>query len=210
MSQSLFLKKEYEIHPKTMAIIPHEYGRKNFSKVIEVDESYVVPKKPLEIIKESCYQFGSSYEGRRDGAKRLLSLSHKLPVAIDPYHFIYFFPTHSPSREYCSWISHQHVIQHISTQHKDTEVLFKNRQTVIFPVSNETFTRQLQQTSHLITLFLQRMGHMSQRVFFIHPRMKDNDPYGSIDTLLYEDRRPHRSRRISEEERDYPQDDVDN
>ncbi|CEG29605.1 competence protein ComK [Bacillus sp. B-jedd] len=55
--------EEYEINPCTMFIKPFVYGSKVYSQVYEMDEEFISPFKPLEIIKKSCEYFGSSYEG---------------------------------------------------------------------------------------------------------------------------------------------------
>lgn len=164
------LKEEYELHPNTMAIIPHEYGSKTFSLVMETNDSFIVPKKPLEIIKQSCGYFGSSYTGRKEGTKLLMSITHKAPVAIDPYHFIYFFPTHSPSREQCSWISLLHVLHFTATSHDDTNVKFTNKEVITVPTSVDAFKSQLFRTSFLLVRFLQRMDMPSKKWFFMPPK----------------------------------------
>ena len=47
-------KEEYEISPYTFAVIPVEYGYKTYSKIIEFDEEFLVPQKPLDVVKTSC------------------------------------------------------------------------------------------------------------------------------------------------------------
>ncbi|MET3696328.1 competence protein ComK [Bacillus oleivorans] len=177
MNKSQKLKTEYEIRPDTMAIIPHTYGSKTFSMVKETTDSFIVPKKPLEIIKESCGYFGSSYPGRKEGTKQLMSITHKAPVAIDPYHFIYFFPTHSPSREQCSWISLLHVLHFSETNQNDTDVKFVNNEVVTIPTSIDAFRSQLFRTSFLMVRFIQRMDLPSKKWFMIPPKVENGQAF---------------------------------
>lgn len=74
LNGDVFLKEEYgkgglilelnnyELNFETLLIVPYE---KNKSKVYELDGEFVVNMTPLNIIKNSCLYFGSSYEGRR-------------------------------------------------------------------------------------------------------------------------------------------------
>ena len=88
--------EEYEINPQTMAIFPVEYGSKIYSKILEEDDEVLSPFKPLDIIKKSCQYFGASFDGRREGTRELIGITHKAPIVIDTNTSIYFFPTTSP------------------------------------------------------------------------------------------------------------------
>lgn len=92
----------YYINRGTCAIIPIE---KDVSEVIELDCSYIVNKSSKEIIDDSCRYFGSSYQGRYDGSKKMLNMNYKLPILIEEYNDLIFFPTSSPRFGQCNWIS---------------------------------------------------------------------------------------------------------
>ncbi|WP_343795362.1 competence protein ComK [Bacillus carboniphilus] len=163
------VRNDYEISPNTMAILPHKYGSRVFSSVLEVNDSLIVPKKPFETIEHSCGYYGSSFGGRKEGTRQLMSVTHKAPVAIDPYHFIYFFPTHSPTREQCAWISLLHVLDFSPANQDETKVTFINKQSITLPISIDTFKNQLFRTSFLMVRFMQRMDHRSKKWFFVRP-----------------------------------------
>jgi competence protein ComK len=57
------LVEEYEINPFTMIILPEVYGSRVYSKAIELEEEYLSPFRPIDVVKKSCKYFGSSYEG---------------------------------------------------------------------------------------------------------------------------------------------------
>ncbi|MGD6899303.1 competence protein ComK [Bacillus infantis] len=59
------LVEEYEINPSTMIIMPQIYGKKIYSRIFEVEDEFLSPFKPFDIVKKSCGYFGSSYEGSK-------------------------------------------------------------------------------------------------------------------------------------------------
>ncbi|RDU35513.1 transcriptional regulator [Neobacillus piezotolerans] len=158
--------EEYEINPCTMFIKPFMYGTKVYSQIAEIDDEYLSPFKPIEIIKKSCEYFGSSFEGRKEGTRQLIGITHKVPIVIDPTNFIYFFPTTSPNRPECIWISHEHVLHHTRTSTEDTLVTFRNKLSYPFPISYSSFENQLLRTALLRTKLMQRIEHMERKSFY--------------------------------------------
>ena len=62
------MKNSYEINEGTLAIVPN----KENSKIYEDNDIYSVKQNCYQIMDNSCKYFGSSYEGRSDGAKSIL------------------------------------------------------------------------------------------------------------------------------------------
>ncbi len=98
--------KDYEINKETLAIIPIE---NNKSKIIEINNEFIINKNSTQIIDESCKFFGSSYEGRFNGTKTMIGISHKSPIIIEESRKIIFFPTTSPRLNRCVWISFNNI-----------------------------------------------------------------------------------------------------
>ena len=71
---------KYEVSEGTLAIVPNE--REN-SLVYEDDDRYIIEQSPFEIMENSCRYFGSTYRGRKDGAKDILGAEYKVPIIID-------------------------------------------------------------------------------------------------------------------------------
>ena len=92
----------YEISKQTLAIIALN---EETSKIIEEDKEFIINRSSKKIINDSCKFFGSSYEGRFQGTKTMLGISHKSPIIIEESSEIIFFPTSSPRLDMCSWIS---------------------------------------------------------------------------------------------------------
>lgn len=157
---------EYEINPCTMMITPTSYGSKTYSKIVELQDEFLSPFRPIDIIKKSCQYFGSSYEGRITGTKQLIGIFHKVPITIDPTNSIYFFPTISPTNSQCIWISHEHVASHKRLEQNTTLVTFRNKESYIVPISYSSFENQLLRTALLRTKLMQRIEETERKSLY--------------------------------------------
>lgn len=164
--------EEYEVNPYTMFIKPVVYGSKVYSQIFELEDEFLSPFKPIEIIKKSCEYFSSSFEGRKNGTKQLIGITHKVPIAIDPSNYIYFFPTTSPNRSECIWISHEHVLNFERLAPDQTKVTFQNRKSFAIPISHSSFENQLLRTALLRTKLMQRIGQTERKSFYLLNRSK--------------------------------------
>jgi competence protein ComK len=158
---------EYEINPCTMMISPTPYGSKTYSNIMEIQDDFLSPFRPIDIIKKSCQYFGSSFEGRIAGTKQLIGITHKVPITIDPTNSIYFFPTTSPQNSQCIWLAHEHVISHKRLEANKTLVTFRNKQSCIIPVSYSSFENQLLRTALLRTKLMQRIEESERKSFYL-------------------------------------------
>ena len=102
--------EEYFINKGTCAIVP--LGEE-VSKVLEMDNEFIVNKSVKDIINDSCKFFGSSYQGRFEGSKKILKMSYKLPIVIKEYNGIIFFPTSSPRFGQSTWISLKNISNYV-------------------------------------------------------------------------------------------------
>ncbi|MBU8877403.1 competence protein ComK [Bacillus sp. FJAT-29790] len=160
------LIEEYEINPNTMIIKPVSYGSKIYSQIWELEDEVLSPFKPIEIIKKSCRYFGSSYEGRKEGTRQLTGITHKAPITIDPTNFIYFFPTSSASNAQCIWISLEHILYHRRADAGNTQVIFKNKECHIIPISYNSFNNQLLRTALLKTTLNSRLEESERKALY--------------------------------------------
>lgn len=159
---------EYEINPNTMAVMPLAYGSKIYSQIWELEDEFISPFKPIDIIKKSCTFFGSSYEGRKEGTRQLTGITHKAPITIDPTNFIYFFPTTSASNSKCIWISSEHILSYHRVDRGNTEVKFKNKQSKIIPVSFNSFNNQVLRTALLRTTLISRIEESERKALYFY------------------------------------------
>lgn len=152
---------EYEINSSTMVVMPFVYGSKIYSKIYEYNQESISPFKPLDIIKESCELFGSTFEGRRIATKKLIGATHKVPISISPS--IYLFPTASPENSQCHWIAHDHVLEYKKEGKNSTLVTFRNGQTLTIPISVNSFQNQFMRTVMLKSKLTKRYSETMQK-----------------------------------------------
>lgn len=137
---------KYEISKGTLAILPNE---KNSSVVYEDDERYIVKETPFKIMEESCKYFGSTYEGRRDGAKEMLGAEYKVPIVVEDSNNLIIFPTTSPLSEDCVWISLKRVEKIEKIDSNNTKIIFDNKTEIIVDSSYRSIENQLSRASRL-------------------------------------------------------------
>ena len=137
---------KYEISKGTLAIIPNE---KDTSLVYEDDERYIIHEKPFNIMDDSCRYFGSSYEGRKEGAKSILGAEYKVPIVVEDSSNLIIFPTTSPYADDCFWISLKRVRNIYKIDANNSKVVFDNNQEIIVPCSFRSLENQLSRASRL-------------------------------------------------------------
>ena len=145
----------YEINFDTQLIIPN--GSKS-SKIIEVDCEYVVDSNIQSIMEHSCEYFGSSIEGRREGTKKLIGVTHKAPIIIEESRKIIFFPTKSPENDDCIWINLSSIDKYYKIDNKTSEILFKNGKKVKFDVSYGSLSNQILRATRLKFILEERIN----------------------------------------------------
>jgi len=130
---------EYEINRKTIAIVPVST---NVSRIIEESETFLVKKRPTEIIDDSCKYFGSSYLGRHEGTKKLIGINYKSPIIIEETKEIIFFPTSSPRFDDCHWLSLDKIVDHFKS-HKGSTIKFINGEELEIDISSMSLENQI-------------------------------------------------------------------
>jgi competence protein ComK len=142
----------YYINRGTCAIIPID---KNVSEVIELDCSYVVNKASKEIIDDSCRYFGSSYQGRYDGSKKILNMNYKLPIMIEEFNNLIFFPTSSPRFGQCIWISLNNI-KNYTKYESGSKIIFNSDKDLILNNSYYSLENQIFRAAMLDSLVRRR------------------------------------------------------
>lgn len=137
---------KYEISKGTLAILPNE---KNSSLVYEDDERYIIKETPFKIMEDSCKYFGSTYEGRKDGAREMLGAEYKVPIVIEDSSNLIVFPTTSPLSDDCVWISLKRVDKIVKIDANNTKIIFDNKTEIVVDSSYRTIENQLSRASRL-------------------------------------------------------------
>ncbi len=136
----------YEISRGTLAIVPNEG---NSSMIYEDETQYIVPEKPFKIMEDSCKYFGSTYEGRKNGARDILGAEYKVPIVVEDENNLIVFPTTSPLAEDCVWISLKRVKNIEKNDFNTTKVIFDNNTEIVVDCSYRTMENQLSRASRL-------------------------------------------------------------
>ena len=137
---------KYEISKGTLAVVPNE---KNSSLIYEDEERYIVNQTPFSIMEDSCKYFGSTYEGRKNGAKDILGVEYKVPIVVEDSSNLIIFPTTSPSAEDCAWISLKHVSKILKIDSNNTKIIFNNGTEIIVNCSFRSIENQISRASRL-------------------------------------------------------------
>ncbi|HDR7654867.1 MULTISPECIES: competence protein ComK [Bacillus] len=149
--------ENYVVNKNTMALLPVILSEKKIvTRVVEMEDSFFVFQKPLDIIERSCRKHGSSFLGRKEGTKELTHITHKAPIAISPADQLYFFPTYSYSRKECSWLSQFYIESNKELKDGNVIVRFINGFAVKLEISKSSFENQQNRTAKLRTEYEDR------------------------------------------------------
>lgn len=120
----------YMINQKTIAILPADGSDGSLeSIVLEEDRQIRCKKRPLEIVRESCVYFGSTYNGRKKSA-RSMGFKSMPPVCISSDLGIFLIALMSETHRGCTWIAHTHVINWTEADKQTALIEFSNQQVL--------------------------------------------------------------------------------
>ena len=148
---------DYQITSRTMALL--SVAHMEYSTIVlEVDRQLFVRLTPIQIIKASCLDGGSTYDGRRSAVTHHTGSKQKVPIPIIPHDDIYAFPTHSPTAFGCNWLFFNHV-KYISTftppgeTSRQSSITFHNGQSITLNESHYVLNKQMERTAMCILCF---------------------------------------------------------
>ncbi|MFB6466935.1 competence protein ComK [Cytobacillus sp. Hz8] len=128
--------KNYIIGHKSEMIVPefNEIG-KLCAKIIEGNNIYLVEQSPKAIIEKSLLCYGSDFQGSVKSSKSILGNVCMPPIAICPALDLYWFPSASPYRNDCVWISLAHFQDVKKVNDQKSKVIFKNGFSLCLDIS---------------------------------------------------------------------------
>ena len=108
----LFVQKatrlsSYTITANTEAIFDYDYKGQSCSIIFENHYVFLIKKKPLQLIRESCRHYGWSYRERIHQTRQYFKNSHKLPILITSTSRkpCILFPLYSPIALNNAWLN---------------------------------------------------------------------------------------------------------
>lgn len=148
MEDKYVIVDKWGINYHTCAVLPYRLDNGViYSKIYEQDNVFICKLSPLMVVQNTCSYLGSSYDGRREGTRRLMTYHHKLPIVIDQYNSVYFFPTHSPRNPNCAWISLHHILDIKKIEASKVRIIFQNSQMIELGISIYTLKNQILRTN---------------------------------------------------------------
>ena len=108
--------------------------------------------KPMELLEEWANTFGLGILGSQTAFQNRLAIRQKIPILIDPYRQIYFFPTITPSSTDCLWINAAHI-RSIKSAGLDSEIRFNDSTSLRINIGRRSLMKQwkrCQAMEHLI------------------------------------------------------------
>lgn len=151
----------YEINPETLAILPISETK---SKVVELNNEYLVDFSPYEIMEHSCNYFGSSLQGRFEGSKNMLGSIYKAPILVEDSRNLIFFPTMSPTLENNSWISLNNIKEYTQEDLK-TYIYFDNNKKIEIDIPYLSVENQVLRASRLNSIYNKRKNYEKSNNF---------------------------------------------
>ena len=144
----------YEINEDTYAVISTNVGK---TTIIEKNYEISVDNDAYKIMDESCKYYGSSYQGRVEGSKKILNCSYKLPILVEESSVLIFFPIKSSLLDDCCWIN-LNSIKSIEKVDNKTKIYFKNGKEMIFDISKLSLENQIYRSSKLESIIFKRLN----------------------------------------------------
>ena len=105
-----------------------------------------------------CFLPGSSFEGRKEGTKKLLGITHKSPIIIEESRKIIFFPTSSPENKDCMWINLEKIDKYYKLDKRLCAIQFKNGDVMQFDISYGSLSNQILRATRLKYILEERIN----------------------------------------------------
>ena len=104
------------------------------TKIITIDQEFIIDVDSKKIIDNSCRFFGSSLTERVNMTKRLININSKSPIIIEESRNIIFFPLKSIREKSNIRISYNNLEKYVKSDDK-TVFHFKNNKQVVIDFS---------------------------------------------------------------------------
>ncbi len=121
----------YEIDLSTLMLIGIDDSH---TKVVTLDNEFVVELSCKQIVDDSCRIFGSSLTERIKATNRLVKMASKTPIIIEESRNIIFFPLKSTREKNNIWVSFNHLDKYFKDDN-NTVFKFKNGKSVAIKFS---------------------------------------------------------------------------
>jgi competence protein ComK len=144
------LLNNYTINQETVLLTGeyNEYG-KLCTRVIEGERTFLVDKRPIEVINKTMLGLGSNFHAGRKSAREVLGDINMCPIKINCNLGIWLFPTRSYNDDFCVWFSLAHVKKTKAIGIRKTEVYLSYNHTFVVNMKESRFNERKQKAKDL-------------------------------------------------------------
>lgn len=128
-------------------LITHNYDLTYQAKIIGQNTITYAKEDPLTVMKVSCLNNFTSYDGQRQAVNHYFGYKQKLPIPL-LLDKIYLFPTKSPSQLDCMWINYN-KLEHLEKKAKGSRLYFTGSIYLDLAESYRTIRTQIQRTQEI-------------------------------------------------------------
>lgn len=155
----------YILSPKTLALLPHynEYGEIE-TIVVEDKETFKVPKKQLDVLKQGARYYGTTLETTKIVMKDVFGNTNMAPIIMYAPQPLVFFPAKRLKDDLCSWFSALGVMNAFPLANRFCEVLLMNGDVVELDISLEAFRKRLKVADAFIGYAFVRYQQIQQNL----------------------------------------------
>lgn len=118
--------KNYVINQRTI-LLTGEYALDGrlCTRIVEGYRTFLVDKRPSEVLDATLKSVGFDLRGAREGAKYHLNGESMCPIMVNPVLGICLFPINSPYKYDCMWFNPEHI-EKTASEGRKTVVHFSN------------------------------------------------------------------------------------
>lgn len=139
------MKDNYEISENTLAVVGLKNGK---TRIIEYNLDRLYDLNSYSIMDYGCNYFGSSYNGRAEGTKKIMGYSYKVPIIVEETSDLIFFPTTSPTFNNCIWFNLAGVLD-IQEKFNVCIVTLINKKRIVVQASKSSLENQILRATRL-------------------------------------------------------------
>ncbi|WP_026581196.1 competence protein ComK [Bacillus sp. J33] len=129
------IKEKFVITRNTMAVLPEVPTIGNYSKIIEVGQSFCIESSPYDVLNESLLHYCSDLKGSIQGTKAILGTVRNPPIRMNADPDMYWLPHKPPYQPDCVWIALHHIEALNYLSYSETRVIFTNEQSIDLDIS---------------------------------------------------------------------------
>lgn len=158
---------DYVIVRETIMIVPeYDCSGNLYSRVVEGNDSFIVKKKPWDLVNDSLKTYCSDLPGAIKGSKSIIGNCHMPPIRINGMPDMYWFPHTSPNDNDCVWLALHHILTPIPISKKRTKVITTHGHSIVLNLEIKKFEVRMSKAEQLQAK-MQKKKNTTHTLFFL-------------------------------------------